>query len=593
MTKQPFGDAARRRVSDAISTRNSPINDPERLAALKRTGLLDSPTVRSFDRLTRLASLLLRTPAAFVSLVDVDRQFFKSQLGLPEPWATRRETPLSHSFCRHVVEDGRPLIINDASAHDLVHDNPAIEELRIAAYAGIPLQTADGHVVGSFCVIDRQPRIWTPGEIGVLSELAASVMTEITLQTKMLEHQTLLDRFAYWCERLPIACFTCGPDMRIAEWNPEAFCIFGHAAQTVLGRIPHELLFPEEQRAEAEKLFIAAANCATFQREGIACIASDGHTVLTDWTFTPLILPGGEFGGFVAMVQDVTAHHRAEKELVALDSDLAQRQRLETLGTLSGGMAHEFGNILGAILGNADLARRQVGADHPVAKALGEILAASGRARELAQKILRFAPDQPAERAVLALRPIVEETARLLRATLPRSLNVVAISTGDVPNVLADKAQVEQAILNLVTSAWQSLQGQPGSITITLDAVTDAPGAPAGTCARIVVRDAGKGTDAAMLARIFEPRFSTKPSSDGTGVSVSIVHRIMQTHEGAIHASSQPGEGTAFTLYFPATASEPEATATQAGIRQGLEKPSATQELEDAVFAALQESTRE
>ncbi len=519
MKRPTFGDPARRRVSDAISTGNSPVNDPDRLAALQRTGLLDSPTVRSFDRLTRLASLLLRTPAAYVSLVDADRQVFKSQLGLPEPWATRRETPLLNSFCRHVVEDGRPLIINDTSTHALVRDNPAIAELRIAAYVGIPLQTAEGHVLGSFCVIDRQPRIWTPGEIGVLSDLAASVMTEITLQTKMLEHQTLLDRFAHWCERLPIACFTCGPDMRIIEWNPEAFRIFGHAAHTVVGRTPHELLFPDEQRAEAEKLFIAAANCATLQREGVASIAGDGRTVLTDWTFTPLVLPGGEPGGFTAMVQDVTARHRAEKELVALDSDRIQMQQLETPGTLSGGMAREFGSILGPIRGNADLVH-----------------------------------DRPAERGVLALRPIIEETARLLRATLPPNLNVVAISTADVPNVLADKAQVEQAILNLVTSAWQSLQGQPGSITIALDAVTDAPGAPAGTCARIVVRDAGKGADAATLARIFEPPFTTEPGSAGTGASLSLVHRIMQNHEGAIHASRQPGEGAAITLYFPATA---------------------------------------
>ena len=159
----------------------SRIEDPDRLAALRRTLLLDSPQEPSFDRLTELASLILDAPVALVSLVDADRQFFKSCIGLPEPWAVERETPLSHSFCKHVVATGDPLIVNDAREHPLVRHNPAIDDLSVIAYAGIPL-ILDGQPLGSFCVIDGEPREWTEREVRILEGLAESAMTEIELR---------------------------------------------------------------------------------------------------------------------------------------------------------------------------------------------------------------------------------------------------------------------------------------------------------------------------------------------------------------------------------------------------------------------------
>jgi signal transduction histidine kinase len=156
--------------------------EPERLAALRATALLDTPAEAAFDRLTRLAARLLDAPVSLVTLVDADRQFFKSCIGLPEPWASARQTPLSHSFCQHAVELRQPLVIEDAREHPLVRENLAIRDLAVIAYAGIPLATADGLVLGSFCVIDRVPRRWTDEEIATLADLAASVVTEIELR---------------------------------------------------------------------------------------------------------------------------------------------------------------------------------------------------------------------------------------------------------------------------------------------------------------------------------------------------------------------------------------------------------------------------
>ena len=157
------------------------LGNPRRLLILQRTGLLDSPPTEIFDRFTRLAVSILRVPMALMTLVDVDRQVFVSQIGLPEPWASARQTPSSHSFCRYVVITGEPLLITDARVHPLFKDNPAIADLGVVAYAGIPLRTFDGAVLGAFCVAHHRPHTWRRREAAILRELAAAVMTDIEL----------------------------------------------------------------------------------------------------------------------------------------------------------------------------------------------------------------------------------------------------------------------------------------------------------------------------------------------------------------------------------------------------------------------------
>lgn len=149
---------------------------------LKAATLLDTPQEESFDRFARLASAIMQTPVALVSLVDKHRQFFKSCVGLPEPWAQNRQTPLTHSFCQHVVSTGDVLSVADARTHPLLKTNLAIAELGVIAYLGIPLTTNEGYTLGSFCVIDDTPREWTPKEINILKELAALVIDEIELR---------------------------------------------------------------------------------------------------------------------------------------------------------------------------------------------------------------------------------------------------------------------------------------------------------------------------------------------------------------------------------------------------------------------------
>jgi signal transduction histidine kinase len=163
------------------------LNDPKRVEALRRLCLLNTPADPAFDRLTRLAADILNAPISLVTLVDAEYQFFKSQVGLQEPWASARQTPLSHSFCQHTLTSNEPLIIENALSHHLVHDNLAIQDLDAHAYLGIPLTTSDGDAIGSFCVLDDKPRVWTTREINLLKDLSGSVMTEIELRHQLSE----------------------------------------------------------------------------------------------------------------------------------------------------------------------------------------------------------------------------------------------------------------------------------------------------------------------------------------------------------------------------------------------------------------------
>jgi PAS domain S-box-containing protein len=158
-----------------------------RLRALQASRLLDSPVDIAFDRITRLASSLVDAPTALVTLVDAQRQFFKSSFGLSEPYASRRETPLSHSFCQHVVRERAPLLVTDARSDRMLRDNLAIDALHVVAYAGVPL-VVNRETFGALCVVDNKPRQWSSAEIALLLDLAAMVVSEMELRIALQAH---------------------------------------------------------------------------------------------------------------------------------------------------------------------------------------------------------------------------------------------------------------------------------------------------------------------------------------------------------------------------------------------------------------------
>lgn len=175
--------------TNVLDDKSDTLRNPDRLAALKDTGLLDSAPEEAFDRITRLVAHLLNTPVSLVSLVDADRQFFKSAQGLPEPLASARQTPLSHSFCKHVVIGGVPLVVNEATQHAAVRSNPAVREYGLMAYLGVPIRSKEGHVIGSLCAVDVKPRQWTKSELTALQDIAEILKSEIDLRREIDERR--------------------------------------------------------------------------------------------------------------------------------------------------------------------------------------------------------------------------------------------------------------------------------------------------------------------------------------------------------------------------------------------------------------------
>lgn len=173
-------------------TSTGALHSATRLRTLVESGLMDSAPEQVFDRFTRLAAALMQTPVSLMSLVDEERQFFKSQHGLTEPWATRRGTPLSHSFCRQVVETDAPLEVSDSRRDARVKDNPAIDDLGVEAYLGVPLRTETGEVLGAFCVIDNEPRQWSARDREILADLSAALMAEVELRLSVTRERRMV-----------------------------------------------------------------------------------------------------------------------------------------------------------------------------------------------------------------------------------------------------------------------------------------------------------------------------------------------------------------------------------------------------------------
>ena len=253
---------------------------------------------------------------------------------------------------------------------------------------------------------------------------------------------------------------------------------------------------------------------------------------------------------WMGVIQDVTARRNADE--VRLRS-----QKLEALGTLAGGIAHDFNNILTAIGGNLQLARFDLPDGDGARSYLNEIDTAVSRAADLVRRILTFGRPQEADRAVTAVGPIVAEALRLLRATLPAIIEIGTALPDDLPLVAVDPTQVHQVIMNLGTNAAHAMGAVGGNLTIQASCVrpdaelAQRSGLRPEPYVRLSVRDDGCGMDEATRARIFDPFFTTKPTGVGTGLGLSMVHRIMQAHGGSVAVRSTPGLGTEFELYFP------------------------------------------
>lgn len=254
----------------------------------------------------------------------------------------------------------------------------------------------------------------------------------------------------------------------------------------------------------------------------------------------------------------ITEQERTEEARQKTELQLFQSQKMEAMGTLAAGIAHDFNNLLTVIMLNTENALEAAPADSPLRAPLQEIRKSGGRAADVIRQIMTFGRKSPAGLKPICLGDMAHEATELLRHALPRHVSVSIRLAEDIPLIMADATQVQQVLLNLGNNAAHAMAESGGLLDISgvrlrfgpNDALPH-PELTAGEFVRVTVSDQGRGMDPETMTKIFDPFFTTKPPGQGTGLGLSVVHGIMQLHQGCVTVKSEPGRGSRFNLYFP------------------------------------------
>lgn len=261
----------------------------------------------------------------------------------------------------------------------------------------------------------------------------------------------------------------------------------------------------------------------------------------------------------LSLFHDVTEENKMRAEQQAIELQLLQASKIEAIGTLAGGIAHDFNNILMAILGYGQMALKETPPGSSVHRDLKQILLAGQRAAQLTKQILLFSRQGKDKFSPCRLQELTKEVVKLLRSTIPTTIEIATDIDMDCRPALLDPVQMHQVLMNILTNARQSVGGGHGKITLTLREVDWNPslvsvdGQPLMQCTylELVIEDSGKGMTPEVLTRIFEPFFTTKAKGEGTGMGMAVCHGIISKHKGSIKVESSPGDGARFIIHLP------------------------------------------
>jgi PAS domain S-box-containing protein len=332
--------------------------------------------------------------------------------------------------------------------------------------------------------------------------------------------------------------------------NPKFIEIFGYTLKDIpTGNEWFKKAFPHSEyrhlaisawRNDLKKSNFGESRPRTFK---VTC--KDGSEKIIH--FKPVTL---EAGSQFVIYEDITNQEQ-------LEDQLRQAQKMESVGTLAGGIAHDFNNILGIILGNTELAMDDIYEGNPARFNLQEIRKATLRAKDVIRQLLSFARKTSLEKKPTNIAPTIMESLKLLRASIPASIEIRRNITKDLDTILADPTQINQVLINLCTNADHAmpdggiLEVNLKNVELDEDSNTQYSNLDSGRYVNLTVTDTGQGINPEIMARIFDPYFTTKEIGKGTGLGLSVVHGIVKSHGGEISVGSELGKGTTFRIYFP------------------------------------------
>jgi len=352
--------------------------------------------------------------------------------------------------------------------------------------------------------------------------------------------------------------------MNIIDCNASTVQIFGYAREELIGQTTAFLHVNEDPLMHfSEYLYPANEKNGFLFLPEFTMKRKDGSIFPAEHSVTALENEGGEIIGWVSVIRDVTEQKKADDERQNLELQLRQVQKLEAIGTLAGGIAHDFNNILASIIGYTELAFSEELPDK-ASSDLQHVLKAAERARNLVAQILSFSRPGKAEKRTLQISHIIQEALKLLRPSLPSTIDIKRQIKVKSDSVLADPSHIHQIIMNLCTNAAHAMRAQGGALTVALgelevypDDVPIHPKLGPGSYLDLSVSDTGHGIHPDIMDRIFDPFFTTKIPEEGTGIGLAVVYGIVNNMGGVITVHSEPGSGTNFHVYLPKSSSEP------------------------------------